>query len=116
MLRHPVGNKRLGVTIRMNTIILHPLGFQINLFHKKWQQRNIKLFGELWINRAKGFIITATVVCRQTNLHQQRFGICRFDILQNRAQGLFGLRRRKAAQAIVTAKFDQHPARLVLLE
>ncbi len=35
LLRHPVGNKRLGVAVGMNAVILHPLRFQIYLFHKK---------------------------------------------------------------------------------
>ncbi len=34
LLRHPVGNKRLGVAVGMNAVILHPLRFQIYLFHK----------------------------------------------------------------------------------
>lgn len=100
----------------MNTVVLHPLGFQIDLFHEKWQQGNIKLFGKLRVDRAKSFIIPTAVVSRQANLHQQRLGVRRFDLLQNGTQGLLGLLRLEAAQAIITPQFDQHPARLMLFE
>ena len=33
----------------MDPVVLHPLGFEIDLFHEKWQQRNIKLFGKLGV-------------------------------------------------------------------
>ena len=100
----------------MNTIVLHPLGFEIDLFHEKWQQRNIKLFGKLRVNRAKGLIIPTTVVGGQANLHQQRLGIGRLNVLQNGAQRLLRLLRLEAAQAIIPPQFDQHPARLMLFE
>ena len=100
----------------MNTVVLHPLGFQIDLFHEKWQQGNIKLFGKLRVDRAKGFIIPTAVVSRQANLHQQRLSVRRFDLLQNGTQGLLGLLRLEAAQTIITPQFDQHPARLMLFE
>lgn len=95
---------------------MHPLGFEIDLFHEKWQQRNIKLFGKLRVDRAKGFIIPTTVVSGQANLHQQRLGVCRLDVLQNGAQRLFRLLRLETAQSIVAAKLNQHPARLMLFE
>ena len=97
MLRHPVGNKRLRIAIGVDPVVLHPLGFEIDLFHEKWQQRNIKLFGKLRVDRAKGLIIPTTVVGGQANLHQQRLGVCRPDVLQNGAQGLFRLLRLETA-------------------
>ena len=100
----------------MNTVVLHPLRFQVNLFHKKGQQRNIELFSKLRIYRAKGFIIPTTIVGRQSNLHQQRLGVRGADILQNFAQGLLGLLWLETAQAVIAAKLHQHPARLVLFQ
>ena len=49
-------------------------------------------------------------------MHQQRLGIRRFDILQNGAQSLLRLLRREAAQSVIAAQFDQHPARLMLFK
>lgn len=100
----------------MNAIILHPLGFQIDLFHEKWQQRNIKLFGKLRIDRAKRLIIPTAVVSGQANLHQQRLGVGGLNGLQNGPQRLLCLLRLEAAQTIIAAEFDQHPTRLMLLK
>lgn len=100
----------------MNAIILHPLGFQIDLFHEKWQQRNIKLFGKLRIDRAKRLILPTAVVGGQANLHQQRLGIGGLNGLQNGPQRLLRLLRLEAAQTIITAQFNQHPTRLMLLK
>lgn len=100
----------------MNTVVLHPLRFQVDLFHKKGQQRNIELFGELRIYRAEGFIIPTTIVSRQANLHQHRLGVGGADILQNFAQGLLRLLRLETAQAVIAAKLHQHPARLMLFQ
>ena len=49
-------------------------------------------------------------------MHQQRLGVCRLDVPQNGAQRLLGLLRLEATQAVITAKLNQHPARLMLLE
>lgn len=74
---------------------MHPLGFEIDLFHEKWQQRNIKLFGKLRVDRAKGFIIPTTVVGGQANLHQQRLGV--------RLPANYGRRYNEAFSAIYPA-------------
>lgn len=100
----------------MNTVILHPLRLQVDLFHKKGQQRNIELFGKLRIYRAEGFIIPTTVVGGQANLHQQRLRIGRADILQNFSQGLLRLLGLETAQTVIAAELHQHPARLMLLQ
>ena len=100
----------------MDAIILHPLGFQIDLFHKKGQQRNIKLFGQGRVQGAEGFIITTAIVRGQANLHQQRLSVGGFDILNHRPQSLLGLLGREAAQPVVAPQLDQHPARLMLFE
>jgi len=92
----------------VNAVVLHPLGLEIDLFHEKWQQRNIKLFGKLRIDRAKRLIIPTAVVSGQANLHQQRLGVSGLNGLQNGPQRLLRLLRLEAAQTI--------PARLMLLE
>ncbi len=100
----------------MNTVILHPARFQIDFFHEKGNQRNIEFLRKLRINRAKRLIIPASIVGRQTNLHQKRLCIGRFHGRNDFTQrGFYGV-RLKAAQAVVAAQFNQHPARLVLLQ
>lgn len=49
-------------------------------------------------------------------MHQQRLRLRLFDQRNDFAQILFDVVRRKAAQPVIAAKFDQHPARLMLLQ
>lgn len=63
----------------MNTVLLHPLGFQINLLHKKGHQRNIVLLRQFDIDIIESVVITTTVVRRQADLHQQRLRISRLN-------------------------------------
>ncbi len=113
---HPSGDKRLGIAIGMDAIILHPFRFEINLLHEKRQQRNIKLFGEARINSTERFGIASPVVGWQADLHQQRLGVGRLDLGNDAGEIPLYVLRGETTQPVIAAQLDQHPARLVLLQ
>ena len=100
----------------MDTVILHPLRFQVDLLHKKRHQRHAVLLRQFGVDRRKRLGVAAAIVGRQAHLHQQRFGFRRFDLANHLVQRLLQLLRWKTAQAVVAAQLDQYPARLVLLQ
>ena len=100
----------------MNAVLLHPLWLQINLLHKKGQQRQRKLFRQPGIDIAEGFRVATAIVRRQADLHQQRLRARGLYLADDLPQVLLQLLRRKTAQAVVSSQFNQHPTWLMLLQ
>lgn len=100
----------------MNAIVLHPLRFEVNLFHKKGQQGDGKGLRQFRVNRLKRLIVAASVVRWQFYLHQQRLRARGFNLFYDFPERGGKRIRRKPAQAIVAAKLNQHPARLMLFK
>lgn len=100
----------------MQSVILHPFRLHHYLFHIEWQQRNVELFGQRRIDGAERLGIAAAVVRRDADLHQERLCAGLLHLRDDLAEIALYVLRREAAQAVVGAQLNQHPARLMLFQ
>ena len=101
LLIHKVGDKRLAVSIRVNTVALHQLFIKSYVLQKERDQRDSFGIRYLLKSVAEHLIITPAIVGRNFHILQVHLGTVVFYQLHHLREVIMQLTHVMALQAIV---------------